>query len=70
MHLGVVEFIDLSIGPRWDTPIPFDRYHALYHEWAHLFDTSSWAYQFFETGADARAPMELDPNEPVGLPGA
>lgn len=59
----------MAIGPSEDSPIPFDRYHALYHEHAGWFDSTSWAFGYFETGVDDREPMELDPAEPVGCPG-
>ena len=59
LHLGAREFVDLSIGPSEVSPIPFDRYLALYLEHAGWFDSSSWAFGYFDTGVDDREPMEL-----------
>ena len=70
LHLSVREFVDLTLGPRQDSPLPFDYYHMLYHEHTARFGTSSWAFKYFDTGVDDREAMELDPDEPVGLPGA
>jgi hypothetical protein len=69
LRLTASEYVDLEVGPSWDTGVPFDRYHALYHEWAHLFGTGSWGFRYFEGGIDDREPDELDPGAPVGLPG-
>jgi hypothetical protein len=69
LHLSLIDFINLSIGPRQDLPVQFDRLHAVYHEHASRFDTSSWAFRYFELGIDDRVPMELDPEQPVGCPG-
>jgi hypothetical protein len=67
LHLSAVSFVDLSIGPREDSAVAFDRLHQVYHEHAARFDTNSWAFRYFELGIDDREPMEID--GPVGLPG-
>lgn len=69
LHLAVREYVDLAIGPAEDSPIPFDRYHALYHEHREKFASDAWAFRYFEGGTDDREPMELDLDEPNGCPG-
>ena len=33
LALSLGDFVDLTIGPTDDSAVPFDRLHAIYHEW-------------------------------------